>query len=395
MENKTVGLCIQYDGIDNYGTVLQALATLKVVQNLGYDARLISYRRKYTPIYILKQIPRIFDYSSIKGYRRNQERKKNLKRSEKFRYNMSLKSLRFREFRENYFDTQLIDVYYGYKELSTQSNNYSAFIVGSDQLWLPAGLKTNFYNLNFVKDAINKISYSTSFGVSSIPHNQIKETRKYLERINFLSVREAAGAKIVKDLTGRDAYVACDPVMLFPREDWEKLLENVSMPPEINEKSYVLTYYLGGSAIARSIAKQIADQYGLMLVPIKFVEDYYSIDEDYGDVSPFGLTPLQFVKLIKNAQYIFTDSFHGTAFSIIFEKQFISTYRFDSKDRLSKNSRIDNILSKFDLSNRLYTSAKDIFQLIRNEIDYSIVNLKREEWRNESLDFLKKALGGE
>lgn len=394
MKNKRIGLCIQFEGVDNFGTVLQALATLKVVQDLGYEARLIRYKRKYTLQYIIEQLPRIFDYTTFKGYKRDSKRRKSLEKSEQFRNSMELKAVRFREYRDCFFDESLIDTYYGFEDLTLNSSNYDSILVGSDQLWLPAGLKTNFYNLQFVKDGINKISYATSFGVSTIPDNQKKATKDFLNRINYLSVRELAGAKIIKDLTGRDAYVACDPVMLYEKRCWEALIENVELPEELSEGNYVLTYFLGGSSTSREAALKVAQEFGMPLVPIKFVEDYFDIDETYGDISLFGLTPLQFVKLIQKASFVLTDSFHGTAFSIIFEKQFLSTYRFDNSDILSKNSRIDNVLGRLGLMDRLFTGEKEVTSLIRNTINYEQVTAYREEWRKESLNFLETALGG-
>lgn len=392
MSNKKVGLCIQFEGVDNYGTALQAVATLKTVNELGREGRLIRYKRKYTISYVLKQLPRLFDSANIKGIKRSITRKKNLKRSSKFKNNIELKKVRFTEFRKKFFPEYLVDTYEGYAALASGSDKYDAFVVGSDQLWLPSGLKTNFYNLNFVSEKVKKISYATSFGVSLIPKRQKVKTAEYLNRINYLSVRELAGAKIIKELTGRSAYVACDPVMLINKNYWDDMIAQEEMPADLSAKSYVLTYFLGGNIQVRHAARTIADKKGLLLAPIKFVEDYYSIDEKYGDIELTGLTPIQFIKLIKNAAYVLTDSFHGTAFSIIYEKKFLTAYRFSNNDKLSKNCRIDTILDKFDLKSRLYVGSTSPEEQILEPIDYDKVNHKREAWQKESLEFLKEAL---
>lgn len=389
---KRVGLCIQYDGVDNYGTILQAYATVKMIEGIGCEPILIKYKRRYTLPFIIQQLPRTFSIRFWKAQRRGDKRRRDIRSQWIFREYMEEKEKAFRTFRESFFSGYTIDKYYGYDELKKGSTNYDTVLVGSDQLWLPDGLATNFYNLMFVDDNVNKVSYATSFGVSSIPYKQYKATREYLRRIDFLSVREEAGKKIIAEIAERDAFVACDPVMLMDRKEWVRFADSDNLPPQCVKGEYLLCYFLGGSKAERNCAKKVAEGLGLKIVNIRFVEDYYEIDETFGDIHPKGISPQQFVKLIKEASCIMTDSFHGTAFSIIFEKQFISLYRFENDAKYSKNSRIDNILKRLGLEDRLVTE-KDPLKCMQGIIDYKKISQERENWRMESELFLKNALG--
>lgn len=388
---KKIGLCIEFFNRNNYGTMLQALATKVIVENLGYNARVIRYKKHYTLKFIVTQLPRLFDPHNLKGVPRKIRIKIAEKKSKKFVDYRKARANAFKEFRQEFFPTKSIDEFYGFKNLQMGSVNYNGFVVGSDQLWLPQGIKTNFYNLMFVPEYINKISYATSFGVSSIPPKTRNDYRQYLKRINFLSVREESGKSIIKDICSRDAFVACDPVMLLPKEKWDEYIMNTSLPPKVEKGKYLLCYFLGNNINARKKAKEAAKALNLDLVPLIFLEDYLQYDEDYGDIAPKGVDPKQFIQLIKNAAYIITDSFHGTVFSIIYGKQFLTVYRFSNKSKFSKNTRIDNILGKFNLKDRLYVEG-NCEELLQNPINYNMVSKILESWKSESMKFLSDAL---
>lgn len=387
---KKVGLCIQFNKVDNYGTVLQAYATIKSIASIGYEPRIIEYQKKYNLKFIFSQLPRIFEASNWTGTKRKKRIKKGLKNSKLFREYTESRKNSFKSFRNRRFRSDLIDTFVGYDSLKKGSSSYDAFLVGSDQLWLPSGVKTNFYNLMFVPNEIKKVSYSTSFGVSEIPKKQRKEYRIFLNRFSALGVREKSGVEIIKDLTNRDACLVCDPVMLLERKEWDAEIATFPSPVPYGNGEYVLSYILGDNMEARNFAKKMASRLNKKLVTIKFTEDYISFDEYYGDYSPKDVSPEQFIKLIKEAYCVVTDSFHGTAFSIIYEKDFYVFYRFANTYKYSKNTRIDNILAKFRLEDRL---IKDINSYTDYErIDYSKIANVLSDWRKESLAFLKCSL---
>lgn len=389
---KKIGLCIQFENVDNYGTVLQSYATIKAITKFNVNPRLIRYKRCYTIRFILSQFNRVFSFIFFKTWFRDMKRKLATNSSSVFKQYMEEKRIAFGIFRKKYFPENLVDTCIGYDELSLHANNYDAVLVGSDQLWLPQGMRTNFYNLNFVPDNITKISYATSFGVSTIPGDMKKDAMKFLNRIDYLSVREQSGCEIIKNLTQRDAFLACDPVMLLEKDEWKIFSQQSKFLGKYKNESYLFCYFLGGNKEERVAAKKIAKDLGVKLLVIKFVEDYFQIDESFGDIAPSSIGPEDFVYLLSNAKYVITDSFHGTAFSIIFEKQFLVMYRFSNKSVYSKNSRIDNILQKFKLNDRLYLNGDPTLNM-QKKINFEKTNKIRNEWKNQSIEFLSKALG--
>lgn len=110
-------------------------------------------------------------------------------------------------------------------ELGKNAEKYSAFIVGSDQLWLPSNITADYYTLNFVPDGvgIRKVAYATSFGVSKLPAKQAQMAREFLPRFDSIMVREESGKKLVKQLINRDVPIVCDPTLLFRAEEWTLL----------------------------------------------------------------------------------------------------------------------------------------------------------------------------
>ena len=128
----------------------------------------------------------------------------------------------------------------------------------------------------------------------------------------------------------------------------------------------------------------------MRIVALRHVDEYLECDETFGDECPYDVNPLEFVQLIKNAEYVFTDSFHCSVFSILFNKQFVTFYRFNNTSKNSRNSRIDSLFELFGLKDRLYNG--NLIDQADGEIDFDNVNRKVEKLRQESLNFLKQAL---
>ena len=241
----------------------------------------------------------------------------------------------FNKFREKNFSSKLSEVYYGYDKLKENAKKYTAVLTGSDQLWSPAGLPTNFYNLMFVPNNIKKISYASSFGVKYIPWYQKRRTSKYLKRINFISMRENSGRDIVKQLIGRDVPVVLDPVFMFDKDQWERFI-----PTKIEyENKYIFAYFLGKNPEHRNAVKKLAEKKGLKIVTLRHLDQFVEEDEQFGDYAPYDVAPDIFLNLLRGAEYVCTDSFHGAVFSIIHKKQFVVFNRYNNNSKHSKNSR--------------------------------------------------------
>lgn len=380
---KKIGICACYDS-RNYGSMLQAFATQVVIENLGYESEYIVYRKKKDFIFILNQIPRLFNKNLMFDKLMFLKKKISISFQPDIKSQEAIREKAFCRFKNNYY-RHFSKEYYGYDALSEAAKQYDTIVVGSDQLWTPGGLATNFYNLMFVPDEVNKVSYATSFGVGKIPRHQHRKTKEYLSRINHLSVREIKGAEIVKSIADLNAEVVADPTLLLKDNEWLELIPNRS----ITETGYIFCYFLGENPKHRKIANQLKEKTGLKIVTTPFLDSFVKEDLNFGDEKLFDVGPDDFVNLIRNAQYVLTDSFHGTVFSIIHQKKFITLNRFDNGEQ-SRNSRIDSLCELLGLEERRYKN--DILGEIEAPIDYKAVSDRLERLRIKSLDFLENAL---
>lgn len=217
-----IGVCIKYFH-ENYGGMLQAFATIKMLESREMEYELIRYKKNLTLRKKIKSIPRLLNTVLLKDKYEAFLKKKGMMKHPEFAENNAIRMKAFDEFKKNKF-IKLSTEYVGYKELCKGAKKYSAVISGSDQLWSPAGLPTNFYNLMFVPDEVRKISYASSFGVSQIPWYQTKRTANYLKRLDYISMRENRGSQIVKELIGKEVPVILDPVFNFDKEQWKELI---------------------------------------------------------------------------------------------------------------------------------------------------------------------------
>lgn len=381
---KRVGICACYD-TRNYGSMLQSLATQIVIDEMGYESEFIVYRKKKNLKYIISQIPRLFNKNLMSDKLLGIKKKIILVFHPNVKEKLTTRENAFKNF-QNTFYRRFSNVYCGYEELKKSACNYSSVVVGSDQLWTPGGLATNFYNLMFVPDNINKVSYATSFGVSRIPFYQRKKTREYLCRIDHLSVREKKGAHIVREIADVEAKVVADPTLLLTREEWDQIIPNKR---EIKEP-YIFCYFLGKNKRHRELAEELKKMTGLKVVSIPFLDSYVGYDKYFGDEQLYEIGPNGFVNMIRHAEYILTDSFHGTVFSVIYEKKIVVFNRYSNDSVNSRNSRIDSLCEILGIENRRYHGG--IYSTITENIDYQSVSKKVNSFRLCSKQFLENAL---
>lgn len=236
---KKIGLAVCYD-TKNYGSQLQVLATLKKIEELGFETEIIRYKKKISPTFIVQTLPRLFNIPFIQAKINSKKKRNRIDKHDQLRDDVKKRNDRFNKFVTDYF-TNLSEQYNGWESLVRKSNqNYDTFLCGSDQLWLPHNLGSHFYTLEFANDDKKKVAYATSFGVSEIPNNLKKGYKKFLNRFQFLSTREIAGQEIIKELTGKNAKVVCDPTLLFNSEQWMKILPEEKV---ISEKYIFLLFF--------------------------------------------------------------------------------------------------------------------------------------------------------
>jgi len=385
MAGKRVGLAIVTYTI-NYGTFLQAFATQTAIRALGYDTEILNIdsvigdvsraRKKYF-------LSQIFNIAELKSYRHTISAIIAKKLNPTYRAYIRQREQRFVEFRDKNFN--IGEKCASWEGLSKHCLDFSSVVVRSDQLWRPANIAGNFYTLNFVPEHINKVSYATSFGLKEIRENQRETAKNFLERIQHLSCREESGAKIIKELTGRTVQTVCDPTLLLRQADWEQFL-----PVEpIVDGQYILVYLLSSNKDHRRFIKKLAQKTGCKIVGVLHGAGYIKGDENFVDEAPAAIGPFDFLNLIKYAQYVCTDSFHGCVFSTIFKKNYFAFKRFSDQDKMSTNSRVTGLLARFGLSDRL---IEDYESVPLEPIDYEKVDARVEEFKAASASYLADSL---
>jgi hypothetical protein len=382
-KKKKIGCVLAY--CDNYGSMLQSFATLKTISSLGYDCEVIRYVKKESILQKLKKVYWMIRIGDCTDQLRELKRKINVYIHPEYKKMLIIKKNAFAQFGDKYLKPYFKE-FVGYEVLQKASFLYDLVLVGSDQLWTPMSLYSNYYNLMFVGDNIPKVAYAASFGVSKLPSFQYKATKRYLDRFNMIGVREDSGKKIVDSLSINKATHVADPSLLLTREQWENVASDYSI---LQNEPYILCLFLGKNMEARNAVNELRIRTGMKVVAICHNDEYISADNSLGDVMPHDISPADFINLVKEATYVCTDSFHCTIFSILFHKKFMTFYRYAASKKGGRNSRIDSILQFLNIQNRIYTD--DVLEIER-DIDYESVDRIVTGFRDMSLEFLKKEL---
>ncbi len=385
---KKLGLAIGYE-VENYGGVLQAYATQKAVEKMGIDYEVINLsgiskildKRKLS--YYAKKV---FDKDVIKDKGGYIHKKIVGKLNPKLEKNLALRSRAFKSYRENNFvlSRECCD----FRQLREMSTRYDSVLVGSDQLWLPSNIEADFYTLNFVPSYVNKVAYATSFGMSSLPQRQKELAKDFLNRIEYLSARELSGHILIKELTGRNVPIVCDPVMLLNTTEWEHICGR----EEPGKEKYIFCYFLGKNMKAREFAKNLREITGYKIVALNHCDIYVKADDEMSDYSPYDFNPVKFVEYIKNAEYICTDSFHASTFSLMFKKMFFAFKRFTSNTTQSTNNRLDSLFKIAGAGSRMFTGNEDVKEALKTEIDYEKVSYNLSKIKESSYRYLRESL---
>lgn len=379
-----IGLCLAYKGV-NYGMLLQAFATQCMIEKMGYETEIIDYKRVgYKHIRMTPWLPVYFVTELVK---QTKKKKKTPVLDGIHQANVDERKRVSNIFIENYLSNRV--KCNGIIELEKYTREtFNGVLVGSDQIWPPDSAFGNFTTLRFAPDSMNKISYATSLGVSKYPFYCKSSAAQYWKRINHISVREEQGRKIINGICDVPVQVVLDPTYLFTKDEWKELIPEERL---INEK-YILCYFLGATQEHKKLARAYADKKGIKLVTILSTESVSPIDTSFADEVITGYGPDKFINLIRGAECVMTDSFHGLAFSVINNKQFYVFYRTKVGSHNSRNSRIDNILNTWILQDRLVLDDADVSDFDLNPIDYDRVNQIIAKEREKSLKYLRDAL---
>lgn len=383
---KKVGI-ITIVNVNNYGAELQAFATFRKLQLMGYNAEIINYLYYKDWRYIDSKMSRSFNSMSIKG---------KIIYFAKYRVasfvlnkilplickDVKLRIANFNSFHQH--NTRFSKLYKSMKDLYTDTPIYDVYMVGSDQVWNPnASSSIEPYFLTFAPHSALTVSYASSFGVSKIENNSIANRIKLgLSSIKTISVRESSGVNLVKELTGRTAQLVCDPTLLLNKSEWTMFMKPVSNMPQ----RYVLIYQLSESDAIVKLATRIGKQ---EQIPVyRICKRAFKVKKDKGVVNILNAGPSEFLSLITNASFIITNSFHGTAFSINFDVPFYTVVSAKKKN----NNRMESLLDYVGLGKRIVKDDVDITNLPIVGYDVNATQLKLKSFRLESEKFLEDAL---
>jgi hypothetical protein len=392
---KKIGCVIAYKPKHtNYGTSLVGYALLKKIQMLGYDVEVINYKKQLSFMQKMAFVWNAVRAGEAKELFMRANANKILQAHPQYAAGIAERI----EAVEAYKAQKLLPLfhdYVGYDALHEGSKNYDAVVVGSDQVWTPMSLPNKFFNLLFVDDSVRKVAYASSFGVSVIPDFQKKATGAYLDRFQTIGVREQKGKEIVDTLSHQKAIVVADPTMLLNAKEWEEEIYSNDNHNDNEKMPYIFCYFLGTNPEGRKPAEKLKAKTGYKIITLRHMDEYYEPDEEFGDEAPYDVDPNRFLRLIHDAAYVCTDSFHCSAFSIQFHKQFMTFYRFAQGSATGRNSRIDSLFNVLGVNReRIYGSqenGKDVFK-IEQQVDWSVVDEKLTKLREDSVDFLDKAL---
>lgn len=382
--SKKIGCVIAYKkNHTNYGTSLVGYALLKKIQQLGYDVEVINYVKRPT---LCEKIEIAINQFRVQGLKMITKRLKRGTSNSAYIKGISIRTKAVEAYKERKL-IPLFHNYEGYKAIQEGSMNYDVVVVGSDQVWLPSGLKTKFFNLIFVDDRVRKVAYASSFGVSEIPKFQKTDTAAYLDRFYRISVREQKAKEIVENLSKNKAQVVADPTMLLDRYEWVEEVKNSHI---CETEPYIFCYFLGNNPDAREAVRELKTRTGFKIVTIRHMDEYVESDEQFGDEAPYDVDPADFVKYISLAAYVCTDSFHCSAFSIQFQRRFMTFYRFSVGNKNGRNSRIDSLFNLLGVP-REHIYQGDITR-IDSSVDWDMVDEKLKTLREESIGYLSDSL---
>ena len=350
----------------SYGAVLQMYALYHTLIDMGFEAEIINYHNEWMKAY--RHTTAMQNSTPFVGC---------LRKCVRYLLHWRL----FRTFK--CFESKMLKYpsspFSNFSKYPEIGSRYNVVICGSDQVWNPDITNEDLsYFLDFCDPCTKRVSYAPSFGVEDLDETYGKKVGKNLCKFSHLSVREEIGQKIIKKYSGKDSLLVMDPTFLLEKQEWEKR----ETPHSSAKREYILYYTIRSSESLWDFCKKLAQEKQLKILRIgsNVIGRYIKRDdmvEYLCDVSPE-----EWLYLVHHAQYVVTNSFHGTAFSIIFRKNFF--VEFSSLT----NSRLSQIVEMLGLEKSVVEQNKQCFL----DTDYSHADKVLPVLKAESLDYLKHAL---
>ncbi|MCR5142752.1 MAG: polysaccharide pyruvyl transferase family protein [Ruminococcus sp.] len=332
---KKIGIITHYYKSTNYGGNLQAYALCKYLINEGYEAEQICY-----PIFKPNVKIRVSNFSTFLQLIRSL-----ISHFIFFPHHIYYKTSKSKT--KKAFENFNLSIIPNSGKVYNDSNfnecieNYDVFITGSDQVWNFSFFRPEYF-LESIPSTISKISYAASISMKSLSDNQQEYLAKVLQDYKSISVREEYAKDLISGIVQKPIYKVVDPVFLLSEAEWNDLAYDYRIKDD-----YIFSYFIGNNNNSREICRVFARKHGLKIIDIPMANNQYRFTGiQIGDIKATDVSPNEFLGLIKNAQFIFTDSFHASVFSYLFKKQF---YVFNRNHNGDMSERIIDIMSQFGL----------------------------------------------
>lgn len=362
---------VTYWGIFNLGSYLQAFALQKTLNKLGYEPCVLICKQDSKPAKIIRKIKLITKLilhpTAISTFR------------ELRRMGLSSISVIPQETKQKFFEDErdVNTVLTSESDLKKCSKDYYAFICGSDQIWNPLGFEQRGYKYLRFAPKYKRIAYAPSFGVNYIPFYNRSDIKKGLMGMSSLSIREPEGAKIVKEMTGKECPVVLDPTLLIKAEEWSMYERPINGLPD----DFSICFFLNAPSdqTIESVIRLNKNK------PLFCFPDIYGF-KTYPFATKVSIGPRELLFAIRKASLVFTDSFHGTAFSVIFNKRFV-VFKRTHKEAYNQFNRIENILMISGKCNAICNNDTN-YTICENQVDFPSI----DKAIAESMDYLYDAI---
>ena len=363
---------------NNYGSILQAFALQKYLENdLNQEYVIINqYSKKMASASNL--VKKLKEYGLKTTFKRLVGR-------------FGLPKLRKRvQNLQEFVDANLYttDMVYSEENIADANKEFDGFICGRDQIWNPANTSLDsMYWLKFVNKGKLKISYAPSIGIEDAEMETRVKIKENLIDFDALSSREESGTRLINDILQNEVCTTvADPTFLVEKKVWEGISNY-----RIYKNKYIFAYILRGTKKDREAIERFSKSKNIPIVTIPFLDGEHMVPYDlkFGDIKLWEASPTDFISAIRNAEYVFTDSFHCMVFSCFFHKTF---YVLPKKGKLQM-SRILGLQDLLSTGNRVISSGFNVDEIDKMpNIDWEKVEMRIKQYRNSSRIYLRDAI---
>lgn len=361
---------------NNYGSILQAYALqqeLNSMPNISYEI-INQYGKK------IVSVDNLLDKIKILGLRKTAQR---------IVWKFGMKKLRSRSVNIQKFIDDRLKVsskQYTEKNIVEANGEYDGFVCGSDQIWNPTLTNLDsMYWLGFSNERKLRFSYAPSIGVNDVSDDEARIIKKNLNKFYAISCREESGTQLLNQIVGKQVCeTVLDPTLLVNRKIWDQMCTDDKSDP------YIFVYMLRGTKEQRQFVERFAKKVKMRIVTMPFMEAEYPVwyDFKFGDKKIWDAAPDEFINFIKNATYVFTDSFHSSVFSILYHVPF---FNFPKKGK-AQMSRIVGLQNLLQIGSRMVNSEEDINRVVHEEIDWETVDVILANARKQSKEYICNVL---